>query len=329
MCVRCQVIPTVGVEGPDGEKRRLAMLKAFSTLVCETASRAKFLQTFQRRPSGEKGSGALASAPAAEDGWEPGAEGAPSGKQGDRSGGGALPGEADGADVADEGDGDLEIEVSLPAEVAAGGEEADGLEWESVREEEAEDDDEAKEPGADRGSVQPSAGDTSAVEAGQGEEAAPEQRQLRSAAQGDRGGGSKRVIETVNISSSSSEGEQEEDEDGSGGKGAARRRREGRREAEPDQALAELVDGYGSAERGARAQRQASGALAGAAACSGNLPHAAAYPGNHACAAETMHSMPGSQAQRSLPTPRQLAVACSTQQVACATASDVQYTHCT
>ena len=58
-----QVIPTVGVEGKEGEKRRRAILKRFSRLVDQTYSKAKFLQAFQSRQD----SGAVL-AEAAEDG---------------------------------------------------------------------------------------------------------------------------------------------------------------------------------------------------------------------------------------------------------------------
>ncbi len=44
-----QVIPTVGVEGKEGEKRRRAILKRFSRLVDQTSAKAKFLQVFQSR----------------------------------------------------------------------------------------------------------------------------------------------------------------------------------------------------------------------------------------------------------------------------------------
>lgn len=50
-----QVIPTVGVEGKEGEKRRRAMLKRFSRLVDQTSAKAKFLQAYQPR----QGSGVL------------------------------------------------------------------------------------------------------------------------------------------------------------------------------------------------------------------------------------------------------------------------------
>lgn len=40
-----QVIPTVGVNGEDGEKHRVAMLKHFSTLVDTTAAKAKFFKS--------------------------------------------------------------------------------------------------------------------------------------------------------------------------------------------------------------------------------------------------------------------------------------------
>ncbi|KAK9840432.1 hypothetical protein WJX74_009841 [Apatococcus lobatus] len=43
-----QVIPTVGVGGDDGDKKNAAMLKHFRNLVDETASKARFLSTFQR-----------------------------------------------------------------------------------------------------------------------------------------------------------------------------------------------------------------------------------------------------------------------------------------
>ena len=46
-----QVIPTVGVEGEDGEKKRLAMLKHFSRLLDPLAKKAKFLSAFQKKPS--------------------------------------------------------------------------------------------------------------------------------------------------------------------------------------------------------------------------------------------------------------------------------------
>ncbi len=46
-----QVIPTVGVEGDDGDKKRLAMLKHFSRLVDPLAKKAKFLSAFQKKPS--------------------------------------------------------------------------------------------------------------------------------------------------------------------------------------------------------------------------------------------------------------------------------------
>ena len=46
-----QVIPTVGVEGEDGAKRRLTMLKHFSRLVDPSAKKAKFLSAFQKKPS--------------------------------------------------------------------------------------------------------------------------------------------------------------------------------------------------------------------------------------------------------------------------------------
>ena len=46
-----QVIPTVGVEGEDGDKRRLAMLKHFSRLVDPVAKKAQFLSAFQKKPS--------------------------------------------------------------------------------------------------------------------------------------------------------------------------------------------------------------------------------------------------------------------------------------
>lgn len=46
-----QVIPTVGVEGEDGDKKRLAMLKHFSRLVDPLAKKAKFLSAFQKKPS--------------------------------------------------------------------------------------------------------------------------------------------------------------------------------------------------------------------------------------------------------------------------------------
>ena len=43
-----QVIPTVGVGGDDGDKKNAAMLKHFRNLVDETASKARFLSSFQR-----------------------------------------------------------------------------------------------------------------------------------------------------------------------------------------------------------------------------------------------------------------------------------------
>lgn len=46
-----QVIPTVGVEGEDADKKRRAMLKQFSRLVDSSAKKAKFLSAFQKRPS--------------------------------------------------------------------------------------------------------------------------------------------------------------------------------------------------------------------------------------------------------------------------------------
>ncbi len=48
-----QVIPTVGVEGDESDKKRLAMLKHFSRLVDPSAKKAKFLSAFQKRPRSE------------------------------------------------------------------------------------------------------------------------------------------------------------------------------------------------------------------------------------------------------------------------------------
>ena len=50
MVLKLQVIPTVGVEGDDAEKKQLAMLKHFSRLVDPSAKKAKFLSAFQKRP---------------------------------------------------------------------------------------------------------------------------------------------------------------------------------------------------------------------------------------------------------------------------------------
>ena len=49
--LKVQVIPTVGVEGDDGDKKRLAILKHFSRLVDPSAKKAKFLSAFQKKPS--------------------------------------------------------------------------------------------------------------------------------------------------------------------------------------------------------------------------------------------------------------------------------------
>lgn len=46
-----QVIPTVGVEGDDGDKKRRAIVKHFSRLVDSSAKKAKFLSAFQKKPS--------------------------------------------------------------------------------------------------------------------------------------------------------------------------------------------------------------------------------------------------------------------------------------
>ncbi len=67
MCMELQVIPTVGVEGKEGEKRRRAIMKRFSRLVDQTSAKAKFLQAFQSRQD----SGAL-SAGTAEEGTDEG-----------------------------------------------------------------------------------------------------------------------------------------------------------------------------------------------------------------------------------------------------------------
>ena len=51
-CLSNQVIPTVGVEGDDGELRRSKLVEHFRNLVNETASKAKFLAAFKKgRPS--------------------------------------------------------------------------------------------------------------------------------------------------------------------------------------------------------------------------------------------------------------------------------------
>ena len=63
MVLKLQVIPTVGVEGDDAEKKRLAMLKHFSRLVDSSAKKAKFLSAFQKRSR----SGALEEQPGAAD----------------------------------------------------------------------------------------------------------------------------------------------------------------------------------------------------------------------------------------------------------------------
>ena len=63
MVLELQVIPTVGVEGDDAEKKRLAMLKHFSRLVDSSAKKAKFLSAFQKRPC----SGTLEEQPGAAD----------------------------------------------------------------------------------------------------------------------------------------------------------------------------------------------------------------------------------------------------------------------
>ena len=60
-----QVIPTVGVGGDDSDKKNAAMLKHFRNLVDETASKARFLSSFQRSstPSSSDLDAALMSAP--------------------------------------------------------------------------------------------------------------------------------------------------------------------------------------------------------------------------------------------------------------------------
>lgn len=48
-----QVIPTVGVGGQEGEKRRRAMLKHFNRLLDQTSAKARFLQAFEDRQSSD------------------------------------------------------------------------------------------------------------------------------------------------------------------------------------------------------------------------------------------------------------------------------------
>ena len=241
------MVPTVGIEGPDGERRRRAMLKAFSTLVHETASRAKFLAAFQRKassgalPPGSGGSGGLAEL---ED--PSGAEGGDAAEQkgspranGMGTEGGSRP-EAAASGAEDE----FEIQVTVPGGAgAADGDDADE-EWEDAR------------PGAGGGAEPDLAVAGRDGAAGMPDGSDGEQQVVGSVHVKDEKGG--READSgdagpamVEISSS--------DDDGEGGPG----RQAGAAAQEPDQALSEMVSGYGKAEHAQRLERVASGAQAG------------------------------------------------------------------
>ena len=279
-CMCAQVIPTVGVDGPDGEKRRLAMLKAFSSLVCETASRAKFLNRFQRRPSGSGsphapgaaeeepgasaagGAGASLERSAADDdseaaGGDAGAAGLQPQPAVGAGGSGAVPSDA-AADVAGASgtneDGVLEIEVTVPA---AGAADDDVDEWEEVDEEGQE-----KRCSADDGILLDKESEHAEDSGAAGVQKAQAQSRGKQHDAGEqRGPSGGREIELVEISSSNGD----EEEGGGQGEGCRSKRGRERKAAEPDQAaaLAEVVEGYGREDRRAQLERQASGAHAG------------------------------------------------------------------
>ena len=250
----------MGIEGPDGERRRRAMLRAFSSLVCETAQRAKFLAAFGRKAS----SGALppspSGPPSAKGGsGSPAGPGDPSGAEGD----GAAKAQEEPCSVDGEGAGgrsrqkeaasgaedEFEIEVTVPGEAGDADGNDVGEEWEDAG------------PGADAEAKPEESAEAEAGRDGaagmQSGNSEGEQRVDSMHVKGEKGKGEEDIGEAgpaaVEISSS--------DEDGEGG--PVKGERAGAEAREPEQALSELVDGYGGGERAQRLQRVASGAQAG------------------------------------------------------------------
>ena len=139
--VLLQVIPTVGVEGEDGEKQRLAMLRHLGDLVDQTASKAKFLATMVAGKTktsgvsscscpapglhvdGSRGEGGTAGQGAAVEGG-----GSGGGEEGEEGQGGHK---EEGGGRGDEGEGREELTLAAGGEeeeeliVAAGGDEED------------------------------------------------------------------------------------------------------------------------------------------------------------------------------------------------------------